>query len=101
MLTLSNENMQVVHDLLSRILDEDLLGENASLDRAYLEGTLYFLEENREMALLREKERKKFRDISIYHACSLEGLTSLEVKNGDFGPTHLESSLKEVRQWKC
>lgn len=91
----------VAFRLLSRARESGLLGAGGEggeegLDDAYLNGTLRFLEGNREMSHLREKETRRFDAMSVVRDCSVAGVMAHAHKDGEFAATHLEIALRGV-----
>ena len=86
----------VAFRLLSRARATGLLA-SGGLDEAYLNGTLDFLEGNREMSILRRKELRRFEAVSVPRSCSVAGVMGHAFVEGEFTATHLEITLREVR----
>lgn len=92
----------VAFRLLSRARESGLLpsggggGGGGGLDDAYLNGTLDFLQGNREMSILRRKELRRFEAVSVVGNCSVAGVMGHAFAEGEFTATHLEIALREV-----
>jgi hypothetical protein len=89
----------VAFRLLTRARASGLLekGEVGGLDKTYLDGTLAFLEGNKEMSSVRRKEQRRFESVSVTCCCSVAGVMGHALVDGDFTATHLEITLREVR----
>lgn len=90
----------VVFRLLSRARASGMLeGFRAGgVDDVYLNGTLRFLEGNREMNTLRQKEMRRFDAISVLRNCTVAGVMSHACVEREYVATHMEIALREVRE---
>lgn len=90
----------VAFRLISRARASGLLEEFSpgGIDETYLGGTLRFLEGNREMNSLRQKEMRRFDAISVRCNCTVAGVMSHACVEGEFVATHMEITLREVRR---
>jgi tRNA guanosine-2'-O-methyltransferase len=88
----------LVHKLIPLIVDVSsaVVYEDKTKDDAVLTSIYEFLENNGEMARLRSKQANFFDSYDVDGACSLEGLLSIPVDEGEEAcPTHLVDAIKD------
>jgi len=89
----------LVHKLIPIVADTSLIGlteDNAlTKDEAVLKKIYSFLEQNSDMRRLRGKQQNFFNSYDVENACSLEGLLSIPVDDGDeANPDYMVDAIK-------
>ncbi|KAL3796147.1 hypothetical protein HJC23_000650 [Cyclotella cryptica] len=89
---------QLVHKLIPMVVDvsSGITRDNNCEDSAVFASIYSFLENNGEMSRLRAKQQKFFDSYDVDGACSLEGLLSIPVDDGEeANPLHLVEAIKD------